>query len=243
MSLLWPWALATLLILPSLLGYRWWTRRRRRQSTVVFSSLALVRSALPGRSMWRRRVPLWLFATGLAIDDHHSTMLGSTLEADPKATLIERLGREGPSFVGQEPVRLSTAPVSINGRLEPRPITLRVYAARTAEGWTIMPGGFARVGSTADTTAIAMQRGGHAADVWVVSAKPVERVSLLPQEGEHAVGGGGGSARRGRVVVQHRIDHRGAAAVLLVDHVREGGRGRIEEARHLGIHHAACHLI
>jgi uncharacterized circularly permuted ATP-grasp superfamily protein len=72
--------------------------------------------------------------------------------------------------------RLSTAPVYVNGKLEPRPISLRVFAARTAKGWTIMPGGFARVGSSLDTTAIAMQRGGEAADVWVVSAKPVERI-------------------------------------------------------------------
>lgn len=133
------------------------------------------------------------FATGLAIDDHHATMLGSSLDAEHRATLIERLGREGPSFVGQEPVRLSTAPVHVNGRLEPRPITLRVYAARTARGWTIMPGGFARVGSTPDTTAIAMQRGGQAADVWVVSTKPVERVSLLPQDGKRLVRNSSGS--------------------------------------------------
>ena len=33
-----------------------------------------------------------------------------------------------------------------------------------------MPGGFARVGSTSDTSAISMQRGGHAADVWVLSS-------------------------------------------------------------------------
>src|SRR5690606_16591504 len=87
------------------------------------------------------------FATGLAIDDHHATMLGAALAPNVRAALLERLGREGPSFVGQEPVRLSTAPVSVKGRLEPRPITLRVYAARTERGWTIMPGGFARVGS------------------------------------------------------------------------------------------------
>ena len=133
------------------------------------------------------------FATGLAIDDHHATSLGATLDPEPRATLIERLGREGPSFVGQEPVRLSTAPVNVRGKLEPRPITLRVYAARTENGWTIMPGGFARVGSTPDTTAIAMQRGGQAADVWVVSNKPVERVSLLPQEGEKLVRNSAGS--------------------------------------------------
>jgi hypothetical protein len=32
-----------------------------------------------------------------------------------------------------------------------------------------------------------MQRGGQAADVWVVSEKPVERVTLLPQDGETLV--------------------------------------------------------
>ncbi len=46
-----------------------------------------------------------------------------------------------------------------------------------------MPGGFARIGETADTTAIAMQRGGHAADVWVVSKDAVERDTLLPGAG------------------------------------------------------------
>ncbi|MEQ1771699.1 MAG: circularly permuted type 2 ATP-grasp protein, partial [Devosia sp.] len=127
------------------------------------------------------------FSTTLPIDDHQSTMLGGTLDAEPKAALIRRLQADGAGFVGQEPVRLSTAPVYVDGRLEPRPITLRVYAARTAKGWSIMPGGFARVGSGLDATAIAMQRGGQAADVWVVSSKPVERFSLLPQAGEKLV--------------------------------------------------------
>ena len=79
---------------------------------------------------------------------------------------------------------LSTAPVYVDGKLQPRPITLRVYAARTAEGWTIMPGGFARVGSTRDTTAIAMQRGGQAADVWVVSRQARRARVAAAGEGE-----------------------------------------------------------
>ncbi|WP_292435156.1 alpha-E domain-containing protein, partial [Mesorhizobium sp.] len=62
------------------------------------------------------------------------------------------------------------------------PASLRVYLARTHEGWTVMPGGFARVGFSLDPTAMAMQRGGQAADVWVVSDRPVERETLLPQE-------------------------------------------------------------
>ena len=124
------------------------------------------------------------FSTSLSIEDREHTVLGATLDAHPRASLKRRLAAEGGMFVGQEPVTLSTAPVYVEGRLEPRPVTLRVYAARTAKGWTIMPGGFARVGSTLDTAAIAMQRGGHAADVWVVSSQPVERITLLPQEGE-----------------------------------------------------------
>jgi uncharacterized alpha-E superfamily protein len=43
-----------------------------------------------------------------------------------------------------------------------------------------MRGGFARIGNALDPTAIAMQRGGTAADVWVVSPRPVETVTMLP---------------------------------------------------------------
>ncbi|KRA50492.1 circularly permuted type 2 ATP-grasp protein [Devosia sp. Root635] len=133
------------------------------------------------------------FATTLPFDDLRGTALGSSIPSEQKAALIERIRANGADYVGQEPVRLSTAPVYVDGKLQPRPITLRVYAARTADGWTIMPGGFARVGSTLDTSAIAMQRGGHAADVWVLSSKPVERVSLLLQDGRKLVRNSPGS--------------------------------------------------
>jgi len=67
MSLHWPWALTALLAFPLLLAYRWWTRRRRRREAVRLSSVTLIRAALPGRSLWRRRIPLWLFAVGLVV--------------------------------------------------------------------------------------------------------------------------------------------------------------------------------
>ncbi|MEO5806353.1 MAG: circularly permuted type 2 ATP-grasp protein [Devosia sp.] len=133
------------------------------------------------------------FATNLPFDDQRGTALGSTISSEQKAALLERIANGGADYVGQEPVQLSTAPVYVDGRLQPRPITLRVFAARTDKGWTIMPGGFARIGSTSDTAAIAMQRGGQAADVWVVSSKPVERVSLLPRDGEKLVRNSPGS--------------------------------------------------
>jgi Ca-activated chloride channel family protein len=67
MSLSWPWALIALLAFPLLLAFRWWMRRRRRHGAVRVSNLALVRAALPGRSPWWRRIPIWLFAVGLVV--------------------------------------------------------------------------------------------------------------------------------------------------------------------------------
>jgi Ca-activated chloride channel family protein len=67
MSLTWPWALLALSAFPLLLGLRWWLRRRRRRGAVQVSNVALIRAALPQRSPWRRRIPLWLFAVGLVV--------------------------------------------------------------------------------------------------------------------------------------------------------------------------------
>lgn len=121
-------------------------------------------------------------STRLPFEDDNGTVLGGALDPAAKAALIERLQAGGRDFVGQEAVTLSTAPVFVNGRLEPRPASLRVYVARTAEGWAVMPGGFARVGHATDATALAMQRGGKAADVWVVSPSTVPFETLFPTE-------------------------------------------------------------
>jgi Ca-activated chloride channel family protein len=65
MSFHWPWALAAFLIVPLLLLARWWLNRRRKRTAVTVSSVALIRAALPGRSAWRRRIPVYLFLIGL----------------------------------------------------------------------------------------------------------------------------------------------------------------------------------
>ncbi|MDL2399309.1 circularly permuted type 2 ATP-grasp protein [Rhizobium mayense] len=115
-------------------------------------------------------------------DDNGQSVLGSTLRTTAKESIADWLTRDGHKLVGQEVVTLSTTPAWVNGKLLPRPMSLRVFAARTENGWQIMPGGFARIGSGDDVAAIAMQAGGSAADVWIVSDKPVERHTLLPAE-------------------------------------------------------------
>src|SRR6476620_5900415 len=67
MSFSWPWALLALLVIPLVFAAWWLTRRRRRSSVVRVTSLALVRTAMLGRSRWRRRITLALLTLGLAV--------------------------------------------------------------------------------------------------------------------------------------------------------------------------------
>ncbi|HST63940.1 MAG TPA: VWA domain-containing protein [Mycobacteriales bacterium] len=67
MSFAWPTALLALLVIPLVLGVAWWSRRRRRRAAVRVTSAALVRAALPGRTLWRRRIPVALLLLGLVV--------------------------------------------------------------------------------------------------------------------------------------------------------------------------------
>ena len=67
MSFSWPWALLALLVIPLVFAAWWLARRRRRRAAVLVTSIALVRTAMPGRSRWRRRIPAALLTLGLAV--------------------------------------------------------------------------------------------------------------------------------------------------------------------------------
>jgi uncharacterized circularly permuted ATP-grasp superfamily protein/uncharacterized alpha-E superfamily protein len=107
-------------------------------------------------------------------------VLGAALDADERKRILECIDERGIDFVAKEAVSLSTMPVWRNGRLEPRPFTLRLFLARASDGWCVMPGGFVRVADDVDARAVSLQRGGSTADVWVLSDKPVAETTLLP---------------------------------------------------------------
>ena len=110
----------------------------------------------------------------------HGPVLASELSPSERDRLRSGIAERGIDFVGQELVRLSTTPVWENGQLTPRPFVLRVFAAATPDGWTMLPGGFCRIAEQADARAVSMGDGARAADVWVVSEKAVSAASLLP---------------------------------------------------------------
>ena len=126
-------------------------------------------------------------ATLPSVDDGEGTLLGASLGQAERSQLTNRLRISGDQFAAQESVTLSTMPFYADGRLEPRPATLRAFAMRTRSGWTVMPGGFARVGASHETAAIAMRKGGRAADVWILGSTPVERITLLPAQHQEAI--------------------------------------------------------
>lgn len=105
---------------------------------------------------------------------------GSELAPPRRQRILQSLEDRGIDFVLQDAVRLSTMPVWHDGRLEPRPFTLRVFLARHGGGFAVMPGGFVRIGNPGDAYAITLQRGALTADAWIPSKTPLVETTLLP---------------------------------------------------------------
>jgi Ca-activated chloride channel homolog len=67
MSFGWPFALLLILVVPAMLGIYLLALRRRRPSAVAYSSLDLLRAAVPSRKRWRRHLPIALLLVSLAL--------------------------------------------------------------------------------------------------------------------------------------------------------------------------------
>jgi Ca-activated chloride channel family protein len=85
MSFLWPWLLFLLLLVPLLVAAYIWVLRRKRRFAVRYSSLSLIREALPRRARWRQHLPFGLFVLAVACL--------STAVARPAAEVLVPLSR------------------------------------------------------------------------------------------------------------------------------------------------------
>jgi uncharacterized circularly permuted ATP-grasp superfamily protein/uncharacterized alpha-E superfamily protein len=122
------------------------------------------------------------FNRPVGADDGWRPSLLADMDPDLQKTVRARMINRPQDIVGQEVVRLSTTPAWRGGMLEPAPFVLRVYAARTPDGFKVMPGGFCRTSNQLDVRAISMAEEASTADVWVIDDKPVEAVSLITAE-------------------------------------------------------------
>ena len=124
-------------------------------------------------------------ANGGNLDDQPVAV--ADLDRAERERLRAAIEQRGLDHVGQEVVRLSTMPVLHEGRLQPRPMTLRVFAAATPDGWQVMPGGFCRISEETDARAVTMRSAVRSSDVWVTSDRPVEPMTLLPSPDKIAI--------------------------------------------------------
>jgi uncharacterized circularly permuted ATP-grasp superfamily protein/uncharacterized alpha-E superfamily protein len=114
--------------------------------------------------------------------------LGSAFQGAERACLLDDMRLRGIDYVGQEVVQLSTLPTVGNAGLEASAFTLRVFAARDAHGsWSVMPGGFARLGPGHDPRAIVIGEGAFSCDVAIVSQGAVAPLTLMPQAEDVAI--------------------------------------------------------
>jgi uncharacterized circularly permuted ATP-grasp superfamily protein/uncharacterized alpha-E superfamily protein len=98
------------------------------------------------------------------------------LEPEVRARLIAAMRRRPMDYCAQEIAGLSTTPALLGDRFSPRPFTLRAFVARDGEGgWSVMPGGFARLLSHDAGAAALIGADEVSADVCVVDDLPAPR--------------------------------------------------------------------
>lgn len=151
--------------------------------------------ALPGIATWwcgnpddlahvRANAQQMIIGSALSTRLHYNldanTALGGQFPNDPTRSVDAWLSSDGDNLAAQEMATLSTTPAYEDGKLVPRPMSIRVFLARHENGWTVMPGGFARIGKSSNPYAVAMHDGGSSADVWIVSENPVAEDTMLP---------------------------------------------------------------
>ena len=128
-------------------------------------------------------------AVDLPFDLGATTALGGEFRGTAMGSIADWLDREGDKLVGQEAVTLSTTPAwednsEGGGTLVPRPMTVRVFAARTPTGWQIHEGrfmpGLARSGD-AHGSGDATRRGPWRM-FWVVSDRPLPKTGPRQEE-------------------------------------------------------------
>lgn len=102
----------------------------------------------------------------------------ATLPKEERAAFLADVQSRPHAFVAQRRVVPSSVPVWTPTGVVARPLTLRVFAVADGDGFSVMPGGLARVGRGTDA-ALAWAEKGGSKDCWLVASGDVHEVSLL----------------------------------------------------------------
>lgn len=103
------------------------------------------------------------------------------LTADEEALQAwkDRIEHDPAAYTLRTPMAHSQTPTWAAGGLQPRGVTVRVYAISDGRGgWQVLPGGMARTATA--HAAVPIQHGGTSIDTWVLTDGPVDTFSMLP---------------------------------------------------------------
>ncbi|MCW2243319.1 circularly permuted type 2 ATP-grasp protein [Azospirillum canadense] len=109
-------------------------------------------------------------------------IFGADLSAAERMALVERINARPWCYVAQERLALSTAPVWQGGRLQARPLVLRVFLCARRDGsYAVMPGGLTRVSTESGKLVVSMQRGGGSKDTWILAGRRSDSAPAQPR--------------------------------------------------------------
>ena len=97
-------------------------------------------------------------------------VIGPHANEETLAELHAAVAADPRGWMAQRPVSLSTSPVLIGERLEPRHIDLRPFAVNDGNDVWLLPGGLTRVALPKGALVVNSSQGGGSKDTWVMSA-------------------------------------------------------------------------
>ena len=119
------------------------------------------------------RMPELVLRSALAPDGRIFTV--DRAEHGAREAMIAALRATPFDFVAQQRMVPSVAPGEGMAGLHPQPIVLRVFATADRGGYSVMPGGLARVPAGSDPLRPGLQQGGLNKDVWIVDDQGNDR--------------------------------------------------------------------
>ena len=143
---------------------------------------------LLGEELRLPSIATWWCGQSYALDEVLARLpelvLRPALSPDGRIVAVDAAGRDAAvaalrgapfDFVAQQRMVPSVAPGEGASGLQPQPIVLRVFATADRGGYTVMPGGLARVPAGSDPLRPGLQQGGLNKDVWIVDETGRER--------------------------------------------------------------------
>ena len=128
MRFVWPQALWALLLAPLLLAFYLWLLRRKQRSALAYPSLALVRTAMGPRKLWRRHVPPALLGLALisAVVGMARPVASVVLPADYMTLVLAIDVSRSMLAEDVEPNRIKAAQAAVKDFIRELPPSIRV---------------------------------------------------------------------------------------------------------------------